>query len=79
MMLESLLLLVDLCRAVPRRRADLVAENLLLRQQLTVLTRSTRRRPRLRSRDKLSWGVIRALRRDWRQHLVLVRPDTVVR
>ncbi len=78
-MLEYLLLLVGLSRAVFCSRANLVAENLLLRQQLTVLTRPTRRRPRLRSRDKLFWVVIRALRRDWRQHLVLVRPDTVVR
>src|ERR671932_676647 len=52
---------------------------LLIRQQLTVLTRPTRRRPRLRSRDKVFWVLIRAFRRDWRQHLVLVRPDTVVR
>ena len=39
----------------------------------------TRRRPRLRSRDQLFWVVVRTLRRDWRHHLVLVRPDTVVR
>jgi putative transposase len=79
MMLEYLLLLVSLFRVVLRSRADLVAENLLLRQQLTVLSRPTRRRPRVRSRDKLFWVLICALRRDWRQHLVLVRPDTLVR
>ncbi len=79
MMLEYLILLVALLRAVLSSRANLVADNLLLRQQLTVLTRPTQRRPRLRSRDKLFWVVIRALRRNWRQHLVLVRPDTVVR
>ncbi len=79
MMIEYLLLLIALLRAVPCSRADLVAENLLLRQHLTVLSRLSRRRPRLRSRDKLFWVVIRAIRRDWRQHLVLVRPDTVVR
>ena len=78
-MIEYLPLLVGLFRAMLCSRADLVAENLLLRQQLTVLTRPTRKRPRLRSRDKLFWVVLRALRRDWRQHLVLVRPDTVVR
>ena len=78
-MIEYLLLLVSLFRTVLHSRADLVAENLLLRQQLTVLTRPTRRRPRLRSRDKLFWVVIRALRCDWRQHLVLVQPDTIVR
>ena len=79
MMIEYLLLLVRLFRAVFCSRADLVAENLLFRRQLTVLSRPTRRRPRLRSRDKLFWVVIRALRQDWRQHLLLVRPDTVVR
>ena len=78
-MLEYLLLLVGLFRAVLSRRADLVTENLLLRQQLAVLNRPTRKRPRLHSRDKLFWVWIRALRRDWRQHLVLVRPETVVR
>ncbi len=62
MMLEYLLLLVSLFRTVLRSRADLVAENLLLRQQLTVLSRPTRRRPRLRSQDKLFWVFIRTLR-----------------
>ena len=79
MMLEYLRLLVSLFRTVLCSRADLIAENPLLRQQLTALTRPTRRLPRLRSRDKLSWVVIRTVRRDWRQNLILVRPDTVVR
>src|SRR3712207_7869677 len=79
MLIEYLVLLVGVFRTVLSSRADLVTENLLLRQQLTILTRPTRRASRLRPRDKLVWVVIRALRRDWRQHLVLVRPDTVVR
>ena len=66
-------------RAAVRDRSDLVAENLLLRHQLAVLTRPTRRRPRLRTRDRLLWVLARRLRRDWRRHLVLVRPETVVR
>ena len=45
MMIAYLLLLVSLFRAVLGSRADLVAENLLLRQQLTVLSQPTRRRP----------------------------------
>ena len=55
MMIEYLVLLVSLVRTVLCSRADVAAENLLLRQQLTVLTRPTRRQPRLRSRDKLFW------------------------
>ena len=78
-MLEYLFLLGGLFRAVFCSRGDLVAEKVLLRQQLTVLTRPTRKRPRRHSRDKLFWVFIRTLRGAWRQHLVLVRPDTVVR
>ena len=42
----------ELCVA---SREAVVAENILLRHQLAVLTRSTRKRPRLRTRDKLFW------------------------
>jgi transposase InsO family protein len=78
-MLEYLLLLLSLMGAAVRDRDALVAENLLLRHQLAVLTRPTRKRPRLRTRDKLFWVVVRALRRDWRRHLVLVQPESVIR
>src|SRR5438132_8486918 len=78
-MLEYLLLLFGLLRTAVRDREALVAENLLLRHQLAVLTRPTRKRPRLRARDKLFWVLVRTLRGDWRQHLVLVRPASVIR
>ena len=51
MMIDYLHLLVSLLRTVLCSRADLVAENLLIRQQLDVLTRPTRRRRRLHSQD----------------------------
>src|SRR5437016_9197885 len=78
-MLEYLLLLLSLVRTTVRDREALIAENLLLRHQLTLLTRPTRKRPRLRARDKLFWVVVRALCRDWRRHLVVVRPESVIR
>src|SRR3954464_10970928 len=78
-MCEYLTLLLAVLGAALRDRSALLAENLLLRHQLAVLTRPTRRRPRLRTRDKLLWVLARRLRGDWRQHLVLVRPETVVR
>jgi putative transposase len=76
-MLDLLLLTLAALRAACRARGDLVLENLLLRHQLTVLTR----RPRVRFRrlDELLWVLARRLRHDWRRHLVLVRPDAVVR
>jgi putative transposase len=78
-MIVYLHLLVDLLAAATRSRGALVTENLLLRQQLAVLTRPTRKRPRPRAPDKLFWVLVRVLRRDWRRHLVVVRPETVLR
>jgi transposase InsO family protein len=78
-MIECLLLLHALLRAAVCARAELAAENVLLRHQLAVLTRPTRRRPRLRARDKPVRLLARLVRSDWRRHLVLVRPETVVR
>jgi putative transposase len=79
MLLEYLLLAGALLRAILRDRGALVVENLLLRQQLAILTRPTRRRPRLRARDKVFWVLARLVRGDWRRHLVVVRPDSVIR
>ena len=61
-----------------RSRRDLALENLLLRHQLAVALR-TRPRPALRRRDRLFWCVARRICADWRRHLVLVRPETVLR
>ena len=80
-MLDYLLLVLRALRAACRRRGDLVLENLLLRHQLAVLTRPPRprRRVRLRRLDEVLWVLVSRLRRDWRRHLVVVTPDTVVR
>jgi transposase InsO family protein len=77
-MFELLTLVLAVLRTGLRSRTDLLAENLLLRHQLAVLTRPTRQRPEVRARDKLLWVVAHRLCRDWRRHLVLVRPETVV-
>ena len=77
-MLEFATVVLAALRASLRRRTDLVAENLLLRHQLAVLTRPTRKRAKLRPHDKLLWVVARRLCRDWRRHLRVVRPQTVV-
>jgi transposase InsO family protein len=57
----------------------LVVENLLSRHQLAVLTRPQRKRPPLRTRDKLLWLLVRRWWADWRGPLVIVRPETVIR
>ena len=47
-MLEYVLLLLGLIRAATHGHARLVSENPVVRQQLAILTRPTRQRPRLR-------------------------------
>jgi hypothetical protein len=53
-------------------------ENVALRHQLAVLKRSVRR-PQLRPRDRLFWILLANAWRNWRQALVFVQPDTVMR
>ena len=53
-------------------------ENLALRQQLAAVTR-TRKRPQMRTRDRLIWVCLARAWRGWRTALVVVHPDTVVR
>jgi hypothetical protein len=77
-MCKLLALVLAVLRAALRGRAELIAENLLPRHQLAVLTRPTRQRPRVHARDKLLWVLARRFCRDWRRHLLLVRPETVI-
>jgi putative transposase len=77
-MLDWVPLPVGVMLASLKHRRALIMENLLLRQQLTVALR-TRRRPRVWWHDRLFWVVARRLVTDWRRHLVLVRPETVLR
>jgi transposase InsO family protein len=61
-----------------RSRQALVLENLALRHQLQVLQRSGKR-PRFRPLDRGFWVLLSRLWTEWRDLLVLVKPDTVVR
>jgi hypothetical protein len=53
-------------------------ENLALRQQLAVLTR-TRTHLQLRPKDRLFWILLTSAWREWRTALMIVQPDTVLR
>ena len=76
MFIFSALFLLLRCLILPR--IALAAEILALRQQLTVLNRSVKR-PKLRQTDRLSWVILSALWNGWREALVIVKPDTVVK
>ena len=59
-------------------RAVLVAENLCLRQQLVVLQRR-QPRPRLLGADRRFWILARQWFSGWRDVLLIVQPETVLR
>ena len=64
-------------RVIFRSQANLVAENLALRQQLAVLQRKAKR-PRLRNSDRIFWAWLSRLWNGWRSTLLIVQPETVV-
>ena len=66
--------LADLTRSKPQ----LVAENALLRQQFLVLRRSAKRR-RCTPVDRAVFVLLASRVRAWRQALLIVQPDTLLR
>jgi putative transposase len=66
--------LTDLARSKP----ELVAENVFLRQQMVVPTRSVKR-PRCTPADRALLVLLAGRVRAWRQALLIVQPDTLLR
>ncbi len=77
-MIRGFLLAIGVLRAVVLSQADLVLENLALRQQLAAFARNGQR-PRIVAADRLFWLALRRLWLRWSEVLVFVKPETVVR
>jgi putative transposase len=77
-MLGTIGLLVGSFLRLCRGRRRLLLENLVLRQQLATLKRR-HRRARLDLVDKLFWVAVRRFWSGWKQALIIVTPETVVR
>ena len=61
-----------------RSKSELVAENALLRQQLIVLKRQVKR-PTFTRTDRILLVLLARVVRTWRQALLIVQPDTLLR
>jgi putative transposase len=61
-----------------RGKAELVAENALLRQQLILLRRQIKR-PRYTKTDRLLLVLLARVTRTWRQALFIVQPETLLK
>ena len=77
-MREALLLLGRVIASSLKPRRELVLENLALRHQLQVLTRRAPG-PELEDRDRRFWIILMRIWSRWREAVVVVKPDTVVR
>ena len=77
-MLGTIGLLVGSFLRLFRSRRRLLLENLVLRQHLATLKRR-HRRARLDLVDKLFWVAVRRFWSGWKQALIIVTPETVVR
>jgi hypothetical protein len=77
-MLTALLVLLRSIGLLCRGHRAVALENLALRQQLAVFTR-TRTRRQLRPTDRLFWILLTRTWREWRTALMIVQPETVLR
>jgi transposase InsO family protein len=77
-MFRTLRLLFGLIFCTFRTRRWLLLEIVALRQQLAVL-KANCPRPQLTSSDRVFWMVLQKLWSGWKQSLIIVQPDTVLR
>ena len=71
-------LVAGLVSDLTRSRTELLTENALLRQQLIVMRRCAKR-PKIRWHERGVMVVLAALTRTWRDAILLVKPETILR
>jgi len=70
---------VPVARSGPRTRTALLLESIALRHQIAVLERSRTGRPCFRRFDRLFWILFSRWWPQWRDSLIIVQPETVLR
>ncbi len=61
-----------------KSRTQIQLENLFLRKQLEIYSRSNKRSVMKRS-DRVFFGIAKGLINNWRDNLVIVKPETVIK
>lgn len=77
-MVEFVRLWIGVLASTLSFRAALQAENLALRHQLCVCQRSVKR-PKVKPADRILWSLLARAWVGWKDALVFVKPDTVIR
>ena len=76
--LEILLnLLFSIVVLLFKNHSVIAMENLALRQQLSIYHRS-KKRPKIRLRDRLFWILVSRYWKKWKDTLIIVKPETVI-
>src|SRR5437763_8574978 len=70
--------LLGMVTGLSRSKSQLVAENALLRQQLSILRRQVKR-PACTKTDRMLLVLLSTMVRTWKQALVIVQPETLLR
>ena len=76
--MPDLALLVNLLQLAVTHRTQLALENIALRHQLAVYKRSVQR-PNIKDGDRIFWLTVIRMLKEWREALVFVQPDTVIK
>ena len=76
--MPDLALLVNLLQLAVKDRTQLALDNIALRHHLAVYERSVQR-PNIDDSDRIFWLTVMRMLKDWRNALVFVQPDPLVR
>ena len=76
--METIILLIFMSILLISTRKNLLIENLALRQQLAIMKQHVKR-PKIRIRDRIFWVFLSRVWKDWKNVLIVVKPETVIR
>lgn len=76
-LIRLLSFLLVITQAIFKSKDNLVLENLALRQQLSAYY-TKKKKPKLANIDRLFWVALKQVWAKWRDHLVIVKPETVI-
>jgi len=63
---------------ISRDQSTIIAENIALRHQISVLKRTVKR-PKIKKHDRIFWVLLSKLWNGWKKSLLIVQPETVIK
>ncbi len=76
-MYKVITLIIDVIKALSRSKADLMLENLALRQFLANF-KAKGRKPKMTDIDRFFWIALKQTWSKWIESLIIVKPETVI-